>query len=159
MTVRSKRQILWNILLTNVLCTGLTAASSTFASWLGPRAALIQSRIFIEGGIISRGNYAGTFAKSSWSDVTVYKPGGGSLFNVSLCESFDIQTTNTDNLLNPMTETLDSTAPVWVGGSLFTNNYEFYTFGCVSLAHFYAKANSIAVACHLRQEGLLNIQV
>jgi len=95
----------------------MTIATSTVASWINPRGAIIQNAIVLEGGFLSN------------ATKTIPTP-GGLLYNISLCKSFDSSTDDIDKMLfaNHMEETLGSPV-IYVGGAMFASDYEFYTYG------------------------------
>jgi len=95
------------------------------AQWINPRAAIIRDVAIVEGGFLTTGDFDG----KKWSSGTQTPPAEGLLYNISLCNSFDIEANDTYKLLNSMEEDGSPTGQIWIGGGLFVNNVEFYAFG------------------------------
>lgn len=96
------------------------------ASWVNPSAAVVQDKIFIAGGKQWRGDYS----DGEWLSTNSYKPPGGMLFEISLCNSFNTSiTSDLTKLLTTVNYTSDNEYATYIGGAMFTNDYEFYTYG------------------------------
>lgn len=105
-----------------------SAAQTQIASWISPRGAIIQDVAIIEGGLLSRGN----FANGQWQqDVNTSGPANGLLYNINLCNAFDLSQGASENLLEHQNETLQSEYGIYIGGGMFVTDYEFYTYGYV----------------------------
>lgn len=100
-------------------------AEGPIAYWTNPRAAFVRNQIFIEGGDKFDGD--NTTASRTPS-------AGGSLYEISLCKDFSTDGTGSDpfpflNKINNLTA--QSTPPYFVGGAMYANDEEFYTYGLV----------------------------
>lgn len=106
----------------------LVSADTGIASWLGLRGAVIRDVVVLEGGSLTEG----TWSDSKWNSPSQADASYGLYKNLSLCNSIDISSQNTYNLLadpGPVPPSASSDDPVYVGGGMFYNNHQFYTYG------------------------------
>lgn len=111
-----------------VFCAS-TSTTSNIAYWSNPRGAVIQQTLVIEGGLLARANYSITSNSFSTTSVTIQPGAYGLLYYLSLCSSFNTSTDDIDALLLPQNETGNPLQNSWIGGALFANDYEWYTYG------------------------------
>lgn len=100
-------------------------AAEQIAYWTNPRAAVLRDQIYIEGG--------DRFDGSATASTRVL-PGGGSLYNISLCNAFTTAVNETDPnpfLLKQDVTGTESDPPFFVGGAMFATDNVFYTYGLV----------------------------
>lgn len=92
-------------------------ATSSIIGWEGLRGSQIQSRIVLEGGIMS-------------NDSGIVQHSYGVYYQIDLTNSFDAINQSTDDYLIPgLPLTSDIFAPNYIAGGMFHNDYQFYTFG------------------------------
>jgi len=104
-------------------------ATTNIASWQGLRGAQIQTKLVLEGGIMSNG----TFSNGQFQNGAIVQHSYGVYYQIDLSQSFDAINNNTDDYLIPgLPETSNTQAPNYIDGGLFHNDYQFYTFGYVS---------------------------
>lgn len=109
------------------LLTGLAQAATNLASWQGLRGAQIQSKIVLEGGLLTNGTFN---SDGQWKDTGIVQNSYGVYYQIDLTKSFDAVNENTDAyLVHGLAETSDTSAPNYIDGGMFNNDYQFYTFG------------------------------
>lgn len=101
-------------------------AITDIASWQGLRGSQIQSKIVLEGGLMTNG----TFSNGQWRDTSIVQHSYGVYYQIDLTNSFDAVNQSTDTYMIPgVQETSNTLAPIYIGGGIFHNDYQFYTFG------------------------------
>lgn len=98
------------------LSTVLADTSQDFGAWLSPRTGIVRDFFYLEGGL----PYLKNGSVKSYSE--------GLLYNFSLCDSISSQNVK-DGLPIYQLQEAASDAPLFVGGTMFTTQYEFYTYG------------------------------
>lgn len=75
----------------------------------------------------------GTFnSNGEWKDTGIVQNSYGVYYQIDLTQSFDIANDSTEDYLkHGLPETSDTSAPNYVDGGMFSNDYQFYTFGYV----------------------------
>ncbi|KAK5091842.1 hypothetical protein LTR70_001153 [Exophiala xenobiotica] len=112
------------------LLTGIAQAATNLASWQGLRGAQIQSKIVLEGGLLTNGTFN---SDGQWKDTSIVQNSYGVYYQIDLTKSFDAVNENTDTyLIHGLAETSDTSAPNYIGGGIFNNDYQFYTFGGIA---------------------------
>lgn len=102
-------------------------ASSRIAAWYGLRGGIVADQVVLEGGQLTYGNFSG--GRFGEVDGIVNAPYG--LYkSLSLCDRIDVDKDDTDELMTvPFNETADTKTPIYIGGGMFVNDHQFYTYG------------------------------
>ncbi|KAK5082654.1 hypothetical protein LTR05_006534 [Lithohypha guttulata] len=101
-------------------------ARTDIASWHGLRGSQIQSKIVLEGGIMTNS----TFSNGVWSGNAIAQHSYGVYYQIDLTKSFDATNQHTDEYMIPgLSQSSNTQAPNYIAGGLFQNDYQFYTFG------------------------------
>ncbi|KAK5953338.1 hypothetical protein OHC33_005906 [Knufia fluminis] len=120
------RRLVESSLVFSFLLARQAHAVTNIASWQGLRGSQIQSKIVLEGGRITNG----TFNNGQWSDTASAQHSYGIYYQIDLTKSFDASIDSTDAYMIPgLPETSNTDAPNYLGGGMFHNDYQFYTFG------------------------------
>jgi len=101
-----------------LLASVAIAAGSTqydFCFWTQFRAAVIRDQVWIDGGEL--------FANNSM------QAGRGTIYSLNFSSSFDAETNLTTLFKPEIYEQSTNIAPLYVDGTMFANDYEFYLFG------------------------------
>lgn len=108
------------------LLLAMATATTNLASWQGLRGAQIQSKIVLEGGLLTNG----TFQDSQWKGTSIVQHSYGVFYELDLTKSFDSNADDTSTYLLPsVQETTNTLAPIYIDGGIFHNDYQFYTWG------------------------------
>lgn len=102
----------------------MTSLSNDIAGWQSPRVAVVQSRVYIEGGLLDEGS----FVNDTWSYMYQAPTQFGSLYSLDLKQNIS-QSTFASQLNFTPVSLLSSDIPVWVDGGIFYDTYNLYTFG------------------------------
>lgn len=120
------------------LLLGSTFAKQNLASWQGLRGAQIQSRIVLEGGLLTNG----TFIDGQWKGNSIVQNSYGVFYLIDLAKSFDAYADDISTYMVPgVPETSNTQAPNYIQGGIFHNDYQFYTWGYVLRPHELNLAN------------------
>ncbi|KAK5086866.1 hypothetical protein LTR05_004036 [Lithohypha guttulata] len=119
--IRCKSAMLMLLSFTHAVLGG-----SRIAGWSGLRGAIIRDTLTLEGGALATGNFD---QNGQFSGTTAVSNPRGMLYEINLCNSFNTTAIDTFALLNYIEETPDDNSPVWVGGGIVANDFEFYTYG------------------------------
>lgn len=115
-------------LMVALLLASNVLAITDIAGWDGLRGSQIQSKIVLEGGLMTNG----TFSNRKWSDTSIVQHSYGLYYQIDLTQSFDARNQSTsDYMIAGLPETSNTDAPIYIAGGMFNNDYQFYTFGYV----------------------------
>jgi len=129
MAGRSVKCRLTSSLVPALLLAGHALAVTDIASWQGLRGSQIQSKIVLEGGIMSNG----TYSNGQFQNNAIVQHSYGVYYQIDLTESFDaVNQSTADYLIPGLAETSNTLAPNYINGGMFNNDYQFYTFGYAS---------------------------
>lgn len=108
------------------MLAGTAQAATNIAGWEGLRGAQIQSKLVLEGGLMTNG----TFDGGQWKDTAIVQHSYGVYYQIDLTKSFDAKNQSTDAyMIAGLPETSNTQAPNYIAGGIFNNDYQFYTFG------------------------------
>jgi len=109
-------------LLASVLTIAAASTQYDFCNWAQFRAAVVRDQVWIDGGEL-------------WTNGSKLVE-SGEFYYLNFSSPFDA-TTNLTALFNSKSKTggqqPTNIDPIYVGGTMFANNYEFYLFGSVLL--------------------------
>ncbi|KAK5084472.1 hypothetical protein LTR05_005548 [Lithohypha guttulata] len=96
------------------------------ANWDGLRGVQIREIIALEGGLLTDG----IFSNGDWADTKIRNADKGLYLKINLTNSFNIHNQTADEILiRGEQENSDPSAPNYISGGMFHNDYQWYTFG------------------------------
>ncbi|KAK5045845.1 hypothetical protein LTR84_008938 [Exophiala bonariae] len=119
-------------------------ANPRLCVWTQPRGAVVRDTLYMDGGQRQYCQWDAT--ASAWLDMTAVsgpEEERGYLYTLNFSKSFDVSTNFSDIFTILPTAGGFSNNPPFIDGYMFADDYEFYTYGGLSLTEAGEKADLI----------------
>lgn len=112
--------------LSSLLLLASPALASSIASWTGLSGTQIQSKIILQGGLLTWADWDNS--SSSYVNSKLDPALRGLLYEINLNQSFNVND-NISNYLIKGPDLYTDDSPNYAYGSIFNNYYSWFTFG------------------------------